>query len=423
MSSQRTFEILSSSLFFLALIHTFLAGSFIKLSKKFKPGSVPENLFHLLGEVEIVFGLWSAILVILSILFIDFEFINSYLSSRNFTEALFVFVAMTICSSKPIVKFFEKILIGIGYLLPINSSLAIYFIILTVSPLLGSLITEPASITISAFLLLPRFYKADHSENFKYATIAVLFINTSIGGTLSHFAAPPVLMVASKWNWDLSFMLTHFAPSAITAVFINATIATFLFKKEIKKHPESIEKENTLKIPFWVSFTHLVFLALVVGLAHYPILFVGIFLFYLGFLKAAKEYQSMLILREPLLVGFFLAGLIVLGGPQKWWLEPILTSLDSIKMYLGAIGLTAFTDNAALTYLGSLVENLSDESKLLLVKGSVVGGGLTLIANAPNPAGLGILNNGFEGKNFSSAKLFFFSFPLTIITGLIFYFF
>jgi hypothetical protein len=58
-------------------------------------------------------------------------------------------------------------------------------------------------------------------------------------------------------------------------------------------------------------------------------------------------------------------------------------------MYFGATALTAITDNAALTYLGSLVEGVSDQLKYALVAGAVSGGGLTVIANAPNPAGAG----------------------------------
>ena len=56
-------------------------------------------------------------------------------------------------------------------------------------------------------------------------------------------------------------------------------------------------------------------------------------------------------------------------------------------LFFGAAALTAITDNAALTYLGSLVEDISDQSKYSLVAGAVAGGGLTVIANAPNPAG------------------------------------
>jgi Na+/H+ antiporter NhaD/arsenite permease-like protein len=227
-------------------------------------------------------------------------------------------------------------------------------------------------------------------------------------------------MVAAKWGWDLPFMLTHFAPKTFLATFLNTLFMIFIFKKEIVKGELNSESTDKRKIPFLVVLVHLLFLLFIVLTAHYPILFIGLFLFFIGFLKATHEYQSQLSLREPLLVGFFLAGLIVLGGPQRWWLEPIIISLNKYQLYFGSIGLTAFTDNAALTYLGSLVPTLDFESKLALVKGSVVGGGLTLIANAPNPAGYGILRNSFEDGAFSPLKLFYWSIPITIMTMIIF---
>jgi len=121
----------------------------------------------------------------------------------------------------------------------------------------------------------------------------------------------------------------------------------------------------------------------------------GLFLFFIGFTIAYERYQNPLIIKEALLVAFFLAGLVVLGGIQGWWITPVLLSMDSSAVYYGATGLTALTDNAALTYLGSLVEGLSDEFKLALVSGAITGGGLTVIANAPNPAGVSILRKHF----------------------------
>ncbi len=420
MSSERLFEITATTLFTLALIHTFLTGYLTKQSYRFKEGSVSENFLHLFGEVEIVFGFWSAILIVLGMILIDFDYINRYLNSRNFTEPLFVFVIMVVCSTRPIVKTAERILVKISSLIPIDSRISVFFTILFVAPLLGSLITEPAAMTISAFLLLPRYFTKLHSSRFKYATVALLFLNISIGGTLTPFAAPPILMVSGKWGWDLQFMLTHFALKTIIATFLNTLILTFIFKKEILKGKTEYSLGEKLNLPILVIVVHLIFLFLIIITSHYPILFIGLFLFFVGFLKATHEYQSKLSLREPLLVGFFLAGLIVIGGPQRWWLEPIIISLNKYQLYFGAIGLTAFTDNAALTYLGSLIPNLDFDSKLALVKGSVVGGGLTLIANAPNPAGYGILRNSFENGVFSPLRLLLWSLPLTIITAIVF---
>jgi hypothetical protein len=74
-------------------------------------------------------------------------------------------------------------------------------------------------------------------------------------------------------------------------------------------------------------------------------------------------------------------------------------------LFFGALGLTALTDNAALTYLGSLIEGISDPAKYMLVAGAVAGGGLTVIANAPNPAGVALLRKGFADDSIGAGGL------------------
>jgi len=158
-------------------------------------------------------------------------------------------------------------------------------------------------------------------------------------------------------------------------------------------------------VPLPVVAIHLALLAGVVVFAHHPVVFLGLFLMFLGFSQAYERHQSPLILKEALLVGFFLAGLVVLGGLQQWWLQPIVSSLAPVALFLGALGLTAITDNAALTYLGSLIAGISDASKYMLVAGAVAGGGLTVIANAPNPAGVALLRRGFDGETIGAGGL------------------
>jgi predicted cation transporter len=268
--------------------------------------------------------------------------------------------------------------------------------VLAFVPLLGSFITEPAAMTLAAIMLRDRvFGAAGLSKRLKYTTLGVLFVNISIGGTLTSFAAPPVLMVAAKWNWDSWYMLSHFGWKAAIAVIANALIATFIFRRELAGLPDAEPAEGN-GLPPWVLVLHVAILAGVVAFAHHPAVFMGLFLLFMGFATAYPQYQDRLILREGLLVSFFLAGLVVLGGQQRWWLEPLLTGMDSNTVFFGAAALTAITDNAALTYLGSLVEGLSEEFKYMLVAGAVAGGGLTVIANAPNPAGFAILRSRFE---------------------------
>ena len=84
---------------------------------------------------------------------------------------------------------------------------------------------------------------------------------------------------------------------------------------------------------------------------------------------------------------------------------------------LGATLLTALNDNAAITYLASLVPGFSDELKYAVVAGAVTGGGLTVIANAPNPGGESILVSRFGDEGISALRLFLWALIPTVIRG------
>jgi hypothetical protein len=282
--------------------------------------------------------------------------------------------------------------------------------------MLGSVITEPAAMTLAALILLPILFQSNISERLKYGALGVLFVNVSIGGTMTSFAAPPVLMVAATWQWDSAFMLAHFGWRALAAVVINATAICVLLRKPLAASalaPPLVQA----KVPLIVSLVHFAFLAGVVVFAHHPVLFLGLLLFFLGYTQAYATHQSPLILKEALLVGFFLAGLVVLGGMQQWWLQPIISALSPIALFFGALGLTAITDNAALTYLGSLIEGISESAKYMLVAGAVAGGGLTVIANAPNPAGAALLKRGFQNESIGAGGLFLGALLPTIVAA------
>jgi len=388
--------------FALALVHTFSTRYFERLAH-----SRPDHagIWHLLGEVEIVFGVWAGVLILVMMLIAGKESATQYLDTRNFTEPLFVFAIMVIAGSRPIIEIATMATRAAARALPIASPQAMYFSLLAFVPLLGSLITEPAAMTLAALILRDRFFAAGLSTRLRYATVGTLFVNISIGGTLTSFAAPPVLMVASTWGWDTAFMFSTFGWRAAAAVFINAAIVTVLFRRELcalTLAPEPVRPS----LPRVVLVLHAVLLATVVAFAHHPVFFLGLLLLFLGFATAYPQYQDRIILREGLLVGYFLAGLVVLGGLQQWWLAPLLRGMDATAVFYGATALTAITDNAALTYLGSLVEGLSDEFKYSLVAGAVTGGGLTVIANAPNPAGFAILRGHFSDESISPWGLF-----------------
>lgn len=521
---QEPFNVIATLIFFFAIIHTFLTSRFLAISHKWEhqheqkiaDGVVDKHsvhhgarLFHFLGEVEAVFGIWAVALFIAIFVFYDWSTVVFYADERvNFSEAEFVVVVMTLAATRPILKLAESIMWRIANLLG-GTLTSWWFTILTFGPILGSFITEPAAMTISALLLANKLYELQPSDRFKYGTIGLLFVNISIGGTLTHFAAPPVLMVASPWNWSMAYMCTNFGWKAVIGILISNGLYFLIFKKELsqlqqkfelrnlkdeiqrryldrreveaefdriaagldeesgftktftqkteaavikikerlgdrlkERHLPSIIKEGIDRtlvreafeqrfeeiklsayrrlfpgllpkdqrppfedpdwderddpVPAWVTFVHLLFLGWTILNAHHPELFVLGFLLFLGFAVVTSPYQNRITLKPALLVGFFLAGLVIHGGVQGWWIEPVLGNLKEIPLMLGATILTAFNDNAAITFLSTLVPGFTDSLKYSVVAGAVAGGGLTVIANAPNPAGQSILKKYFE---------------------------
>lgn len=386
-------EVIATVIFAIAVIHTFSTRYFERLAH-----AQPEHagLWHLLGEVEVVFGFWAMVLMVLVAFEIGTKGAVAYLESRSFTEPAFVFVIMVIAGSRPVLDFAGAVLQHVARVLPLSSATGYYFTVLSAGPLLGSFITEPAAMTLTALLLRGQFFGGNAPAKFMYGTLGVLFVNISIGGTLTSFAAPPVVMVAETWGWDSAFMMKVFGWKAACAVLVNAAGATYIFRTYLGELPPFKPALAKLETPGWIIAAYLAFVAGVVIASHHPIAFLALFLFFLGFSEAYKRHRGNLILREGLMVAFFLAGLVVLGGWQKWWLQPLLAEMRPSVLFTGATLLTAITDNAALTYLGSLVPDVSDDFKYSLMAGAVTGGGLTVIANAPNPAGFALLKHNFE---------------------------
>lgn len=405
-------ELIATAIFAIAIIHTFTTKYFAHLAHV-QPNHA--GLWHLLSEVEVVFGFWAFVFVVALMLASGEGTAIAYLESRNFTEPMFVFVIMVIAASRPILKTVEAIVKKTAGLIPVAPPVAIFFLTLFLVPLLGSLITEPAAMTLAALILRDGFYKHGFSTRLKYATLGVLFVNVSIGGTLTNFAAPPVLMAAEAWQWSSLFMLSTFGWKAAFAVFVNTICLTWFFRGEIaaKGHLES--KSEQAPVPKFVTAVHLMFLLGVVVFSHHPAVFMGLFLFFLGYTEAYQRHQDRLMLREGFLVAFFLAGLVVLGGLQQWWLKPAISDVEPAAIFFLATALTAVTDNAALTYLASLIDGVSIEFKYAVMAGAVAGGGLTVIANAPNPAGLSILRSDFEDGTVSPLGLLLSALPPTCV--------
>jgi len=542
--SQEPFNLVATIIFLCAIVHTFLASKFLAIAhkwekehqKKIDRNEVPKysvhlgaKLFHFFGEVEVIFGLWAIALVMsINVFYSRATWIHYISHDVNFTEALFVVTIMILAASRPILKLAESIMHRIAGMM--GGSLAAWWLsILTVGPLLGSLITEPAAMTICTLLLAAKLYDLNPAESFKYATIGLLFVNISVGGTLTHFAAPPVLMVAGPWDWGTLHMLSNFGWKAVLGIAVSNGLYFFIFRDELKK----LEAEHRLrstkdyiqrtfmgradmmmefekagvfvgaerqieenvagtmeeakaaikkrleaeylpriiddgidpvlakeafdqrfeevnlrdiqelipgilppekrapfmdpawdrrddKVPIWITAIHVVFMGWIIVHAHYPQLFIPVLLFFLGFTVISSPYQNRIDLVSPLLVGFFLGGLVVHGGVQGWWIAPVLGNLTEVPLMFISTVLTAFNDNAAITYLSTLVPGFTDELKYAVMSGAVAGGGLTVIANAPNPAGQSILKKYFA-HGVSAGKLLKASITPTIIVWFMFF--
>lgn len=393
-------QVLGTAFFSVAVLHTFLVSKIIHWSHRYPEGSVARGALHLAGEIEVVFGIWAAIFLTVYAVIEGPGAVVEYQESLHFTEPIFVFCIMVIAATKPILMAASSLINFLSSLLQkilrVPDVQADLFVVLTVGPLAGSFITEPAAMTVTA-LMLNSMIKSTHHKKFLYALIAVLFVNVSIGGALTSFAAPPILMVAGKWNWQSAYVFSHFGWKAMIAVLVNAIGLVLFFRKDLEEICRGLGegRRHQSQIPMWVTLLHYTFLVFIVFSAHHPNTAMGIFLLFLGVTTVTSRYQERLRLRESLLVAFFLGGIMVFGAFQRWWLAPLLGALGDYQLFAGATALTAITDNAALTYLGAQVEGLAEASKYFLVAGAITGGGLTVIANAPNAAGYSILNNKF----------------------------
>ena len=448
---QEPLNLVVSLMFLCAIIHTFCVGWFRRMAEKTEKkhrqfmklngldnlkynGNVVDNVsfkaevYYFFGEVEIVFGLWVVPVFWMIAFFYGWNTPVHYFTTVSFTEPIFVLVIMILASTRPIMRFSENCLSFIARIGK-GTTAAWWVTVLTVGPILGSFITEPGAMTISSLILAKQFYEKKPSLKFAYATIGLLFVNISVGGTLTHFAAPPVLMIAGKWHWGSYFMLTHFGWKAVIGIVLANLLYFYIFRSEFKKMDGVIKDQNSddlldwdrreEKIPKLITLVHILFLVWTVKTGHYPALFVPGFFLFLGLRRATAHHQNETNLKPALLVACFLAALVAHGGLQGWWIAPILGNLSEVPLMMGATFLTAFNDNAAITYLSSLVPNFSDSMKYAVVAGAVTGGGLTVIANAPNPAGISILR-GFFTYGVSPMRLALGALIPTIIMGLTF---
>ena len=424
------FRLVTLLIFLGALVHTFLAGKFARKAKILEQHAgvtVRSQCLHWLGEVEVIFGLWLIPLIVCFILFKGWTATVNYFTTRHYSEPIFVFVIMMTAATRPVlylaegaIRFFVRLFGG-------EKPSTWWLCILIIAPLFGSLITEPAAMTIAALLLSQKVFAHKPNALFSYATLGLLFVNVSVGGSLTHFAAPPILMVARPWHWDTPYVFSHFGKEAVCGIVLSTLLYGLLFMKQlhtlnVRASDDGGRSEKNEKIPLSVIGVHVFFLLWTVLNAHHTELVVFGGLLFLMTVKILKRWQSPIALKESLLVGCFLAGLVTHGGLQEWWIEAVLSRLNDTMLFYGSVILTSFNDNAALTYLASLVPEFAQNFQLqsAVVGGAIVGGGLTVIANAPNPAGQSLLSKHFAHGTVKPLPLLLGALPPTLVLILVF---
>ncbi len=409
------FSLIAMCLFLGAIFHTFLTSKLSNIAKQMETNlghaSWKSSVLKLLGEVEIVFALWLIPLSLCFVYFKGWAATVHYFETRQYAEPIFVIAIMSVASSRPILKLAERTLRFIVHHCGGEKPSTWWICILTITPLLGSLITEPAAMTIAALLLSQRVFCYQAKPSFLYASLGLLFVNVSVGGVLTNFAAPPILMVASHWQWSSSFVFKKFGISAMLGIVCATLFYAILFYKQLKQLNKNAQQSTGTRaeesdVPSFITVCHILFLAwMVLNSHHIPLLIWG-FLAFIVFTQLTS--QTPVNVRNPMLVGCFLAGLVTHGGLQMWWIDSILSHLNEQLLFVGSVFLTSFNDNASITYLASLVSHFENNWTLqhAIVSGAVVGGGLTVIANAPNPAGQNLLSKFFPEASVKPLPLF-----------------
>ncbi len=436
------FHLLTLLLFVIAIVHTFSTNLIKKAARKMELRIPKHNktsvrralgiqFLYFLAEVEIVFVLWAIPLFIIIASMRSWSTALNYLNTRDYTEPLFVVVIMSLTSTRPIVSFAESLLHRIAHQLG-GSLSAWWYTLLTLGPLMGSFVTEVGAMALSALLLSRQFYHFKPSAKLAYATLGLLFVNISIGGVLTDFASPAALVLAHCWDWNTFYMLTTFGWKAVLGILISNAIYWVYFRKEFQEmdsrkvmmskiHTPNPE-EPAGSIPFWITAIHILVIIWIVVVSHYPAVFIGSFILFLGFHQATRHHQYSIRLARPLLVGLFLAGLVIHGGLQGWWVVDLLQKFTPLGVMGVSMLLTGFMDNTGIAYLATLVPSWGAAYKYALFSGVVAGGGLTVIANAPNPAGYALLGKHFP-NGISPLKLFLAAALPTFILYLIYFLF
>lgn len=412
--SPTRFEIVATTIFLMAVIHTLLSpllyNQAMLLAQKKRVNRERWKFYHfssevllLLGEIEVIFGIWLVPLFIWFGINKGWSSLLAYLNGIDFTNPLYILVIVVAVGTRPIITFVERILEWIARLGG-DTPGAWWWTILTIAPLFGSAIKEPGAMAIASILLAKKFFAYHPSKKFCYATLALLLANVSVGGLLTSFSSLSLFNYAKKWDYTTWKTFSTIGWKAVIAIIVANFIYYLFFRKHFRrenfpKRVPTLEKDEVqTPTPVWITIVHILFVIAIAFTGEHAPLFMGIFLLFLGFHHATSFYQTPLKLKRAALLGFFFASLIIHGELQGWWVAPILENLSRFPTFIVSSLLSMFVDNATVSFIVIDVPQLDAIDRYLLITGTMAAGGLTVIASGSNPIGISILRSSFFGK-------------------------
>lgn len=391
--------------------------------------STVARLVHVLAEGEGGPPIWTLILFVIGIILIGYENMKGYLESVNIAEPMFVGGMVLVASTKPVLDASERIIMFLAQKLPLPGLLGFFAVTLTLGPLLGSFITEPAAMVVVVSLVMRQVKGRHLTRRFLYLLLGVICTNVSVGGALTPIAAPAIVVIADSVGWDIAFTMQNFGPKAILTVLTTTTVVVIIpywrtlagmdfhagmngngdfHKHDLPENKAAWKKALALSINVGI-------IGLMIVFSHTPVMMLlTLFLFYI-FHDVFHAYHSPMKFMDGFRVAAFLYGILALGTLQRWWIEPLIHELDDGTLYFSIAGLTTIMDNALLTYLVSLVEGIEQSLLILIVWAALAAGGALLPANAPNPIAKVEMQTIFPNQEPSMVQWFINALPSTII--------
>lgn len=389
-----TIEGVGTAIFLVGLLHSVCGG----LISHYLPARL-----RFITHPESAMVMWATVLLGVQWWGSGSTGVIKYVSRLHLIEPIYVATILIVCSTPSLIRSIRWTIFSVAHRLPVNTPMTFFVLAIVLGSLSGSIITEPAAMTLMCTIIGDTFLTSTRSDPFKYAVLGLILVSVSIGGALTPFSAPPIVMVATAWGWTLPVILRNFALPVIVSIVASTVIITMIFRRELTTPVAIVSRPRR---PDWiVSTIAMTLLVATLIVRHSLPSLLAILLIATGVIMVTSRRVAIAAVESGVWVGLFLVGVIILGGLQTWWVAPIIRSLPPSQLFMASIVVSAVADNAALAYLGTLVPDICRIKQLAIVGGAVCGGGLTVIANAPNPIAFRLLAPAFGSNGINPVKL------------------